>query len=126
MCGCGGSKDQTPEDAVAVVKAAVLNRGIHPQDVAGTGIFLVPAPEVGILEYRTVVVKNTNYDDVRKRGANCIAFKFLPHEFVAEAEVTAMFANERERSRRCIDFCNFAGGRCPWGCWCPPDSNFCR
>jgi hypothetical protein len=123
---CGGNKDQTSTEILKFVVEMVRGTRLPLSSVKGTGMFLVPAPENGILETRTVIVADLTHTDARKRGENCLAFQWVPDDMMKHSEVSAFFAkSDDERALFCNDFCNFAGGRCPVMCWCPPTSNFC-
>jgi hypothetical protein len=73
----------------------------------GTGLFLVPAPDLGILEYRKVFVENLNYTETIKRGSNCKAFSFVPH---------AVMSIEQLKAKLCMGACYSAN--CDNGCLC--------
>ena len=70
--------DQTPEEAFRIL-------GQNP-GTKGTGVFLVPAPEEGVLLQTVRFVPNLTYAECVRRGAECGAFKFIPDELVGRAD----------------------------------------
>ena len=48
------------------------------RDIRGMAMFIVPVPEVGILETKVVRVGDLDYVDTRKRAETCVGFKWLP------------------------------------------------
>lgn len=111
MCDC--NKNQTSKKSIA----ALGKSGRAIDDELGSGVFLVPAPELGILEYKTVNVPRLTYRETVKRGEHCVAFKWIS---IGEASINAIDKSQQG----CAGFCNFAGGQCPFGCMCGP-GNFC-
>ena len=74
MCDCSKSiKNQTSEDVFEFLG--------HPdkQESIGIGLFIIPAPEIGIMEYKMVTVEGLTYREVAKRGQMCEVFKFFPY-----------------------------------------------
>ena len=112
MCNC--NKDQTPKESKEVL-AKSRNGYLRER---GTGIFLIPAPELGVLAYRAVNVQNLTYFECVRRGHHCLAFKWVS---VKHADIKAI---EASQLRDCFGFCNYAGGFCPIGCICGP-GNYC-
>ncbi|SRR6266481_2943724 len=127
MCECG-NKDQTPKEAVELIKGKLKGSpDSRVSDIVGTGLFRIPYPEAGVLSYQTIAVFDLHYEECRKRGAHCKAFKFLPDEFVSKAEVEKFLAKSRdEQARDCFQFCGAAGLNCPPLCFCGESSNFCQ
>lgn len=128
MCNCKG-RDQTSKKAVEIIQSMLKDdKALRIGDILGSGLFLVADPKSGILEYATVVVFDLSYEECRKRGANCIAFKFLPKTFITYEKVKSRFeeASQETRSRDCFEFCAGAGLDCPWDCFCPDDLNYCQ
>jgi hypothetical protein len=114
MSNCTCTQNQTSEESYAVLSKSARSEGDD-----GHALFLVPAPEEGIMEYRVVLVPNLSYRETVKRGSHCTAFKWVANQIA-----TADQLKEYRLQSRCVEFCNFAGGRCPIGCICGP-GNFC-
>lgn len=74
MCNCSGKnqKNQTSKEVLNFLANKDLN-------TKGLGFFLVPNPEVGIYEFKKVIVKDLTLTEAFKRGLNCEAYKFLPY-----------------------------------------------
>lgn len=99
MSACGCRKDQTEDESIKS-----LNKSKNAKSELGTGIFLVPAPEKGILEKKAVLVQGLTYLECSKRGENCIAFKWI-------ADKVMTFKNIQKRRLLCGDYCG-SSGRC--------------
>lgn len=109
MSCCG--KNQTTQKS-----AELLSK--EEKKVLGTGVFLVPAPEKGILEYRLVLVKDLSPEEAVKRGNHCTAFRWVHSDEMSFAELST--------SRDCFGFCP-AGRPCTDPrCFCEGSSNWCR
>lgn len=108
QCGC--NKNQTLEDSMNVF---VKNR-----QALGTGMFLVPAPEKGILESKVVLVENLTYDDSVKRGENCSAVKWVAQDVLSFADLEAARVKCRDH------WCGPNRDWCPTGCVCG-SGNYC-
>jgi len=126
MCNCG-KKDQTPKEVIDHVKKSIGKSATQKEllKIVGTGLFLLPNPKGGVLEYQTVVVPKLDIEDCRKRGGNCLGYKWIPESFMSLKEIEHFFESDG-RPGECFGFCQFSGGGCPPLCWCPPDSNFCH
>ena|ERR1700692_3895673 len=113
MCQCEGA-NQTHRDVFKFFKDkyAKAKNNDWVNNVHGAGLFLVPAPEIGILEYRKVLVENLSYAETIKRGANCKAFSFVPQDLMTTDQLRAKF---------CYGAC--PGPDCDNGCIC---SSYCR
>ncbi len=109
---CNCNKNQTPLDSLKLLQTK------QNPNMKGTGLFLVPAPEKGILETKVVVVKDLSYQEVEKRGFNCEAFKWI-----AEAHRT-IEQIEAERAQCPQIWCGRSEVICPPGCFC--SYLFCR
>lgn len=127
-CNCGGSKNQTHEAVFKFVKENMLNVATDKDAHLGFGLFLIPAPELGILEYKTVIVEDLAYRETCKRGNNCEAYIWIPKGYVGlvgnneELVVDSMEALERLRDG-CSDEC----GHCPMnGCFCYSGESMCH
>ncbi len=58
-----------------------------PENKLGTGLFLIPDPEAGILEEKVVAVEDIGLIECTKRASNCIAFKWAPYAMVSKEEL---------------------------------------
>jgi hypothetical protein len=118
---CGCKKNQTHPE----VLAAAGRNGVDALSIPGFGVFVIPAPEKGILEYKVVVVEDLTYLECVKRGANCPAFKWVNRGFewtttgpgqavhvVLDSKETLMRELEVHCASPCIGF-----NDCPP--WCP-------
>lgn len=115
MCNC--KKNQTHENVFDFLKTENIN--LFKSKHLGIGIFLIPAPELGILEYKTVNVTDLSYRETVKRGENCKAFQWIP--FGIEVKGTnksyaiKSLKDFESIDIRCNDSCR---GGCPFGCMC--------
>ncbi|PKV50852.1 hypothetical protein ATE84_2919 [Aquimarina sp. MAR_2010_214] len=50
----------------------------NQDQIQGIGLFLIPDPERGILEFKKVAVPNLTFEETIKRGIHCEACKFIP------------------------------------------------
>jgi len=108
MCMDGVSNQTDPESLEVYAKAA--NKLISK----GTGLFVVPAPEKGIMEHRVVVVGDLDYKDCVKRGVDVIAFRWVPDELMTFDEIKAF-----RDTNSCGDYlCQRDLSGCPRGCIC--------
>lgn len=73
----------------------------------GTGLFVVPAPENGILECRVVRVKNISYQECVKRGVNCLAFQWVANSVMSFEKLA-----EIQCDHSCADRCDQLGCTC--------------
>lgn len=71
--------DQTPPEAHEILSK-------QPQ-AAGTGIFVVPAPDVGPLEFTVKMVPSLTYEECVRRGFHCPVFKFIPEKLTGFSEL---------------------------------------
>lgn len=105
---CNCAKNQTDEKHLKGIKDFTK--------AMGTGLFLVPAPEIGIMENRVVLVEGLSYSECVKRGAGCQAFKWVPNSKMKYKELV-------EKRKECKGIgCpgNNASTWCPW-CICGGD-----
>ena len=112
MCGC--KKNQTHEDALHFMKERkILNKEL------GIGLFMIPAPELGVLEYRRINVGDLSYPETVKRGENCKAFQWIPYGISMTSLNKTSTINSLEDFTslefNCDDSCR---GGCPMGCMC--------
>src|SRR5205085_8341585 len=79
-CNCGVF-DQTPKESLQV-----LNKSKVPDEEPGTGIFLVPAPELGIMECKKVAAPDPiTYIECTKRASGTVAFKWIANAYKSHA-----------------------------------------
>lgn len=121
MCGCS-TKNQTTKKVLAHLEAEVESREMSA--VKGIGMFVLPAPENGILENKVVRVGDLDYVETQKRGHNCVAFKWLPYGYAFEHDgktVRLMPGDERKPwicipnrciTQDCTDGCACTGKHC--------------
>jgi hypothetical protein len=122
---CNGSKNQTPD----VVFDGLKSAGVSFRDgsIVGIGVFVVPAPERGILEYRVVHVEGLSYDETMKRGSHCEAFQWIPQGVTFEAEGRSFSIEKTSDLEALASFCNDScRGGCPMGCVCFTGDVRCR
>ncbi len=104
------SKNQTPPDALKTLE------GKEQNSVKGTGIFLVPDPEKGVLAWKSIRVANLTYLDTVKRGENCKALKWVPETLMSFAEI-------QKNQPACAGF--KCSSPCPHFCICGDDGFQC-
>jgi hypothetical protein len=76
----------------------------------GTGLFVVPAPENGVPEWKIVRVPNLTYRECVKRGANCGAFQWVANSVKTYDELIKVM---------CTHSCPGSGYTCDQiGCTC--------
>lgn len=114
-CNCG-SKDRTPDDVAQHLLSMYANNMTAAKDAVGSGIFLIPDPERGILEERVVMVDNITYMETAKRGANCVAFKWIPYSLYSKDEII-------QKRLSCSDHGCASG--CPGLCYCSSNGVSC-
>lgn len=110
-CGCG--KNQTPNVVWEYIASQPEKR-----DELGTGLFLVPDPVSGVMESVVVIASELSYVECAKRGAECLAFKWIPSGYMSEATV-------REERQNCSSYWCNSNTYCPVGCLCDR-FGFCR
>ena len=124
MCGC--NKNQTPETVFEAI--ATSGHKLRSEETLGLGLFIVPAPENGILEYREVLVDKLTYNECLKRGSHCEAFQWIPYGVsITDHGETFTIGSLKEfnevRPLYCNDSCR---GGCPMGCTCFGNDTHCR
>jgi hypothetical protein len=120
--GCACGKNQTRPDVLADAK----QRNLDPKSAKGVGLFRVPAPDVGILEWKVVSVEGIPYEECIKRGDNCEAYQWIPLGFVynyqddkgVKQTVTINSSKDIPRVQCSLYSCG-PGVFCPLGCFCP-------
>jgi hypothetical protein len=110
MANCTCKKNQTSSEVHDYLQNLNIGQQEAVNSESGTGLFLVPNPEAGILEVKVVLVSNISYSECSKRGENCIAYKWIPHGYMTESEV-------RDERLICEGFCP-PGRSCGRGCMC--------
>lgn len=118
MCNC--AKDQTTEKDLDQL-AEFLSKGQKPK---GIGVFVVPAPELGILEYKVVICEEEiTYEECAKRGHNCESFKWV----IGKTKEDAIAAKNENvdcgmcRNRNTNPYCSGNSLKC----MCSPNHNIC-
>lgn len=102
-CSCGGIRqNQTPKKSFEAAAAAVK----AGDPTTGFGMFLVPAPEIGPIRTKTVLVDGLEYDECVARGHLCIAFKWIHPGYVTFASVESGLKSTNPLMR-CL-----TGGQC--------------
>jgi hypothetical protein len=125
MCGSQHPKNQTPH----VVWQTLKKVGHDPKKdkIKGVGIFIVPDPEAGILEYRSIFVDGLEYTECKKRGNNCVAFQWIPlgYRFETKSKVYELHTLKDVQNivPNCGDPC---GSSCEMGCVCFDDNGSCE
>ena len=124
---CDCKKNQTHPE---VLKQTIHSIGSNDISKAvGVGMFVIPAPEKGILESKVVLVDNLSYVECAKRGENCLMFQWINHGFRWTAEnddgskkeiVVSGVEDLRLFISGCLKQNNGCQGLnfCPPGCWC--------
>lgn len=120
MCN---QKDQTSKEDLTKLEQCMKDN----KEAKGIGVFLVPAPEQGILEYKVVIVEEEiTYEECAKRGHNCAAFKWVIGKTVVDAKA------EKNKEADCgmcrnrdtnYPYCTGGGS---WKCMCHPNYNVCK
>jgi hypothetical protein len=87
---CSCDLNQTPKESHDALRANAKT--------LGTGIFLIPAPDKGILEYGGVIVPGISYIECVKRGQNCAGFKWIADTHMSHKDIM----NERAAKAGCL------------------------
>jgi hypothetical protein len=93
------------------LKTAVDNIADQP----GTGVFLVPAPDIGPLEFRKILVPNIGYRETAKRAVGCPAFKWIPSHLGTQEQLVTLSCESIScvSSDDCLGLaCLCSGGQC--------------
>jgi hypothetical protein len=124
-CKCG-SKNRTPDNVFKFVK----KRGekIHSENNLGIGLFVVPAPEYGILEYKIVPVAGISYKECLKRGSICESYQWVPKGYVIDTVEGPMELHTVEdiKKIKILDCSSNPCPSCPMGCTCFDDDSTCN
>jgi hypothetical protein len=109
-------QNQTPPNSLTILS----EKGLL---LTGTGLFLVPAPEKGILEYKVILVPNLNYHESVKRGSTCHAFKWIPDSLMTWEELS-----KKRDTMECRDHLCFprTDEDCPPFCMCVWGQSICQ
>lgn len=111
MCNCSNQKNQTSKEIFEFI-ADKKN-----EETLGIGLFLIPAPEKGILEFKSIAVENITLKETAKRGINCESFKFFPYEFKFDKEGETIVINSIEDIDKLV--CrDCVGNGCNGYCFC--------
>ena len=122
---CSCNKNQTPDSVFTALSKAGLK--ISSADVLGIGLFVVPAPENGILEWKSVLVEDLTYDECMKRGENCEAFQWIPKGLATEVKGKEFTIQCTADVDQLLSYCNDScRGGCPMGCVCFGNDVRCR
>lgn len=117
MCNC--SKNQTGEEIFEYLEEKGLVSKVGKNEHPGIGMFKVPAPELGILEYKTVYVEDLSYKECSKRGKSCVAFKWIPKGYTTEYKGKKYtFNNTQDILTFPCEGDSCLRGSCPQPCWC--------
>lgn len=108
MASCTCSHDQTEDNS----KKAICESP-HLGQLKGTGLFVVPDPEKGILEVRVVLVADITYRECVNRGENCLSVKWIASTIMSCADI---IKNRSQIECRQIPSCH--PDRCHGYCTC--------
>ena len=127
-CDCSGGKNQTHKAVFNFVDKNSLNIASLGEGASGFGLFLVPDPETGIMEYKTVIVENLNYRETCKRGATCEAFMWIPRGYVGlVSDERHLVVDSLEALHELRQSCSDRCGHCPMnGCFCYQGESMCH
>lgn len=125
-CSCS-AKDKTRKEVVDFVLSNKLQVKLlsKDSDLLGFGLFLVPAPDLGIFEYRQIVVSGLTYKECSKRGVTCLEYEWIPFGFKTQNGHTldSMKALHSYFQTLSCDDCRMG---CSMGCNCNrPGQVFC-
>lgn len=111
------ASDQTDRDSMLILQEAHQKDAKSALGVTGTGVFVIADPAAGIGKYAKVIVPELSYEEVRRRGAECIAFSWVAPQVKSVDDI---------RAAGCAGVCF---GACPPGCICVgftgANSGFC-
>jgi hypothetical protein len=116
-CSCSSGQNQTHEKVFQHFASQKQERSTVINAPDGTGIFLIPAPEIGIFEAKKILVENISYVETVKRGQNCIAFSYVPTAILKFSEI---------QERPCGNYCPLTQGYCHDGCICNIGYQVCQ
>ena len=126
MCNCS-SKNQKNQTSKEVFEFLTQSDKKEP---VGISLFIIPAPEIGIMEYKMVTVEGLTYMETVKRGQMCEVFKFFPYGinmYTDKDKTTTINVNTLDDLRKVYcahgQYCN--GVNCYGTCACLTYSNIC-
>lgn len=104
-CGAEPAEhNQTPKEAFQILR--------DDPEAVGTGIFLVPAPEEGALQWAVQFVPDLTYAESVRRGVHCLGFKFIPGKLMPLPELCESVASGCSGDCNIAQFCQY-----PCFCW---------
>jgi hypothetical protein len=115
MCNCNSKKNQTPKEAFSILEKS------KDLELPGIGLFLIPAPEKGIYEFKKIIVPDISLSETAKRGLNCEAFKFIPYGMEFETTKGKFQINSIKDIEEfyCFEYaCVGTNPYCPSPCFC--------
>jgi hypothetical protein len=123
MSNCGCNKDQTHKDVLAFMAKNAQSVYDKSTPMLGVGLFRVPAPENGILEYKTVWADDISYNECVKRGSNCEAFQWIPKGYLVTISGNEVGLSSGadfliDPARCTLLSCFWGTFDCPVGCFC--------
>lgn len=124
MCEC--KKNQTHDEVFNFIKENNLNPFLNEH--SGIGMFMIPAPDEGILEYKIINVADLSYRETVKRGENCKAFQWIPYGISMKDENRTVKVNSlKDFETLKIDCNDSCRGGCPMnGCFCYTGESYCH
>lgn len=122
MSECGCKHNQTHDNVFQFLKASKRYDTAFTRDseIRGFGLFVIPAPDLGILETRTLVVPDINYTECTKRAANCKAFQWIPSGMQVKEGGKDFVLSSSDDLRAYLEVlaCDDCKGGCKMGCNC--------
>lgn len=83
------------------------------QSELGTGVFVLPAPDLGALQLRKYFVDSLSYPEFLLRSQGCLASKWVPYSVLPRAQ-----AEEAKRQTCETIRCEMSPWQCPDLCIC--------
>ena len=132
MCNCGNSKNQTPDEVADFLASNASTLQRRDGEVMGFALFLVPAPERGILEWSKTLVTDISASEASKRAQHCAAYQWVPYGYTTTHpqrgdSVTFASAVEAQDIKDwiCNNLLRCRPGGCGLGCFCPGVAEWC-
>ena len=126
MCNCSSKiqKNQTSEEVFEFLDQS------DKKEPIGISLFIIPAPEIGIMEYKMVTVEGLTYMETVKRGQMCEAFKFFPvgiNLYSDKDKTKTVIINTVDDLQKvyCAHGQRCYGGNCIGNCVCLDYSRIC-
>lgn len=115
MCNCSGKnqKNQTSKEVFDFLTQS------DKKGPVGFSLFIIPAPEIGIMEYKMVTVEGLTYMETVKRGQMCEAFKFFPLNitmYTDKDKTTTINVNTLDDLKKV--YCGSGCAECYGSCFC--------